>query len=125
MRASGGPARRRHASQMRSSKFPPFLRLDARTGSLRLPATICSPNFRDGTLVMTTLRTGNYIDGDWRGAPGGGAFPSYNPPDRTGIAQGAAPDAGGGEAAVEAAVPSPPPWEGAPGPLLADHLVPV
>src|SRR5438445_9354141 len=79
MRASGGPARRRHASQMRSSWFhpnlatprsrlrgDPDLRLDARTGSLRLPATICSPNLRDGTLVMTTLRTGNYIDGDWR-----------------------------------------------------------
>ncbi len=36
---------------MRSSLFHPFLRLDARTGSLRLPATICSSNFRDRTLV--------------------------------------------------------------------------
>ncbi|HEY4864739.1 MAG TPA: hypothetical protein VIK45_04430 [Candidatus Dormibacteraeota bacterium] len=39
MRASGGPARRRHASQMRSSWCHPFPRLGARTSSLRLPAT--------------------------------------------------------------------------------------
>jgi hypothetical protein len=60
MRASGGPALEGapaaggvyHASQMRSSLFHPFLRLDARTGSLRLPATICSPNFRDRTLEV-------------------------------------------------------------------------
>jgi hypothetical protein len=31
--------------QMHSSSFHPFLRLDAQTGSLRLPATICSTNF--------------------------------------------------------------------------------
>jgi hypothetical protein len=55
MRVSGGPARRRHASQMRSSSFHPFLRLDPRTGSLRLPATICSSNFRDRTLGLRTI----------------------------------------------------------------------
>jgi hypothetical protein len=70
MRASGGPALEGapaaggayHASQMRprlpaergpqATLFHPFLRLDARTGSLRLPPTICSPNFRDRTLEV-------------------------------------------------------------------------
>src|SRR2546429_1960907 len=55
MRASGGPARRRHASKMRSSWCHPFLRLDARTGSLRLPATIWSTNFRSRTLALRPL----------------------------------------------------------------------
>src|SRR2546421_12136111 len=58
MGASGGPAFEGppaavgvyHASEMRSSLFHPVLRLDARTGSLRLPATIRSSNFRVRTL---------------------------------------------------------------------------
>jgi hypothetical protein len=76
MRASGGPALEGapaaggvyHASQMRprlpaergpqATLFHPFLRLDARTGSLRLPATICSSNFRDRTLGRSVQRVG-------------------------------------------------------------------
>jgi hypothetical protein len=61
MRASRGPLLRRHASRMRprlpawrgpqATSSHPFLRLDARIGSLRLPAPICSSNFRDRTPV--------------------------------------------------------------------------
>jgi large subunit ribosomal protein L21 len=40
---------------MRSSSFHPFLRLDARTGSLRLPATIRSPDPRNRTLVQSSF----------------------------------------------------------------------
>jgi len=71
---------------------------------------------------MAALRTDNYIDGGWRGAHGGGTFPTYNPADGTVIAQVARSDAVDVDAAVTAAVEALPAWRATPAPLRANHL---
>jgi acyl-CoA reductase-like NAD-dependent aldehyde dehydrogenase len=71
---------------------------------------------------MTTPRTDNYIDGDWRGAHGGRTFPSYNPADGSVIAEVARSDAVDVDAAVTAAVEAFPAWRATPAPLRANHL---
>ena len=71
---------------------------------------------------MAALRTGNYIDGEWRGAHGGATFPSYNPADGTVIAEFARSDAVDVDAAVTAAVEAFPAWKATPAPRRANYL---
>ncbi len=71
---------------------------------------------------MAALRTGNYIDGEWRGARGGATFPSYNPVDGTVIAEFARSDAVDVDAAVAAAVEAFPAWKATPAPRRANYL---